>query len=145
MPGKVNPVMPEMLIQSAHYSMGLCQIVTRCGQDGQLELNATIPLIAHCLLTSINILTNSAQTFADRCVTGLKANKERCQDYAEEALGLATVLNRHIGYDKAAEIAKIAFEEGRSIKEIALRRGVLDEETLSRILDPAQMLGEKSN
>jgi fumarate hydratase class II len=141
MPGKVNPVMSEMLVQSAHYSIGLCQTVTRCGQDGQLNLNATIPLIAHCLLTSIKILANGAQTFADRCVSGLEANQERCQSYAENALGLATALNPHIGYDKAAEIAKIAFKEGKSIKEIALRMKVLDEATLARILDPRQMLG----
>ena len=141
MPGKVNPVMSEMLVQSAHYSISLCQTVTRCGQDGQLNLNATIPLIAHCLLTSIKILANGAQTFADRCVSGLEANQERCQSYAENALGLATALNPHIGYDKAAEIAKIAFKEGKSIKEIALRMKVLDEATLARILDPRQMLG----
>jgi fumarate hydratase class II len=141
MPGKVNPVMSEMLVQSAHYSIGLCQTVTRCGQDGQLDLNATIPLIAHCLLTSIKILANSTQTFADRCVSGLEANEARCLSYAENALGLATALNSHIGYDKAAEIAKKAFDEGQSIKEIALRMRVLDEATLARILDPAQMLG----
>ncbi|MFQ3242917.1 MAG: aspartate ammonia-lyase, partial [Lentimonas sp.] len=118
-----------------------CQTVTRCGQDGQLDLNATIPLIAHCLLTSIKILANGAQTFADRCVSGLEANQERCQSYAENALGLATALNPHIGYDKAAAIAKSAFKEGKSIKEIALRMKVLDEATLARILDPRQMLG----
>lgn len=145
MPGKVNPVMSEMLVQSAHYTIGLCQTVTRCGQDGQLDLNATIPLIAHCQLTSIKILANGAQRFADRCVSGLEANKDRCQSYAENALGLATELNSHIGYDKAAEIAKIAFMEGTSVKEIALRMKVLDEATLSQILDPAQMLGVSGN
>jgi fumarate hydratase class II len=145
MPGKVNPVMSEMLVQSSHYSISLCQTVTRCGQDGQLDLNATIPLIAHSLLTSIHILANSAQTFADRCVSGLEANEGRCQSYAENALGLATALNSYIGYDKAAEIAKTAYKEGKSVKEIALRLQVLDEATLAQILGPSQMLGTQDD
>ena len=141
MPGKVNPVMSEMLVQASNYAIGLCQTVTRCGQDGQLQLNATLPLIAHCLLQSIRVLSNSAQVFNERCLVGLKPDEDRCRGYAENALGLATALNPHIGYDKASEIAKIAFTEGKYIKAVALEeQQVLDDETLDRILDPQTMI-----
>ncbi len=139
MPGKVNPVMCEMLHQVSNYAIGLCQTVTRCGQDGHLELNANLPLMAHCLLTAIECLAHGAQTFAERCVDGLAANDKRCSSYAENALGLATALNPLIGYDSAANVAKTAHREGISIKEAALGLGILDEATLDRALAPEKM------
>ncbi|MEZ5278417.1 MAG: class II fumarate hydratase [Opitutaceae bacterium] len=134
MPGKVNPVMSEMLVQTCHYAVGLCQTVTRCGQDGHLELNATLPLIAHCLLTSIRCLANASRTFATHCVEGLGADFKRCFDYAHNALGLATLLNPHIGYDHAAKVAKTAHTDGISIKAAALKLGFLDDASLDEIL-----------
>jgi fumarate hydratase, class II len=143
MPGKVNPVMCEMLVQASHYCIGLCQTVTRCGQDGQLELNATVPLIAHCLLQSIEVLSNGTKLFADRCISDLKVDEQQCQEYAVNSLGLATALNPFLGYDKAAEVAKVAFTSGKSIQQVAQEMRLLDDETLTRILDPRNMTGDK--
>ena len=140
MPGKVNPVMSEMLVQVCIYVQGLSQSVSICGRDGHFELNVTLPLIAHCLHESIECLANGARTFADRCVVGIEANETRCRELVERSLMLVTALNPHIGYDNAAKVAKQAFAEGKTLKEVVLELGLLDESTLNAALDPLTMV-----
>jgi len=139
MPGKVNPVMSEMLIQVCHYVQGLTQTVALCGRDGQFELNVTLPLIAHALHESIACLAQGAAVFAERCVAGLEADEERCRSLVDRSLMLVTALNPYIGYDVAASVAKEAHATGRTLREIVLARGLLDEATLDRALDPRSM------
>ncbi|MDQ8205529.1 class II fumarate hydratase [Pelagicoccus sp. SDUM812003] len=139
MPGKVNPVMPEMLVQVSHYAIGQCQTVTRCGQDGHFELNATMPLIAHCIHSSIHCLANGITTFAKRCIADLKANESTCSHHAHNAIGLATALNPHVGYDTASSLAQKAHETGESVKATALAQNILSEEKLDEILDPKRL------
>jgi len=139
MPGKVNPVMSEMLVQVCHYVNGLCQCVSRCGQDGHFELNVTIPLIAHCLHASVECLSNGARLFAERCVEGLAANEAQCRRHVERSLMLVTALAPEIGYDKAAEAAKLAHSEGLTLKEAVLRLGLLEADAYDAALDPLKL------
>jgi len=141
MPGKVNPVMSEMLVQACLYAMGQCQTVTYCGRDGHFELNVTIPLIAYALHESIHVLGNGAQVFAEKCVAGITVNEEQCRAFVERSLMLVTALNPHIGYDNAARVAKKAFAENKTLKEVVLEEGLMDEATLDKALDPMSMVG----
>ncbi len=141
MPGKVNPVMSEMLIQVCHYVQGLTQTVVLCGRDGQFELNVTLPLMAHALHESIACLAQGAAVFAERCVAGLDADIDRCRSFVDRSLMLVTALNPHIGYDAAASVAKEAHATGKTLREVVLARGLLDAETLDRALDPGSMIG----
>jgi fumarate hydratase, class II len=139
MPGKVNPVMSEMLVQVCLYVHGLSQSVMMCGRDGHFELNVTLPLMAHCLHESIHCLANGITTFTARCVTGLEADAERCRELVNRSLMLVTALNPHIGYDAAAAVAKEAFATGKSLRDVVLSKGLLDAATLDRALDPRTM------
>lgn len=139
MPGKVNPVMCEMLIQVCIYVIGSCQSVTLCGRDGQFELNVTIPLIAYLLHDSIECLSNGILVFSNRCIKGILPNEKRCKELVDRSLMLVTALNPHIGYDKAAYVAKKAFNEDKSLKEIILDEKILPESKLEKILDPLSM------
>ncbi len=141
MPGKVNPVMSEMLIQVCHYVQGLTQTVLLCGRDGQFELNVTLPLMAHALHESIACLAQGAAVFAERCVAGLDADVDRCRSFVDRSLMLVTALNPFIGYDAAASVAKEAHATGKTLREVVLARGLLDAETLDRALDPGSMIG----
>jgi len=143
MPGKVNPVMSEMLVQVCLYVQGLCNTVVMCGRDGHFELNVTIPLIAYALHESIECLGNACRVFADKCVQGLKVDQDRCNELLERSLMLVTALNPHIGYDKAAYVAKKAYEENKTLKEILLAEGMLDEASIERALDPKTMIEMK--
>lgn len=140
MPGKVNPVMSEMVVQVAAYVQGMAQTVTLCGRDGHFELNVTIPVIAKALLDSIELLSNASETFALRCVTGIEANAEHCEELVGRSLMLVTALNPHIGYENAAKLAKKAFEENRTLREVALESGMIDQTTLDQALDPMKMI-----
>lgn len=140
MPGKVNPVMSEMLVQVGLYVHGLTHTVTACGRDGHLELNVTLPLIAHCLHEAIHCLANGTRAFTEKCVTGLEADAERCRELMERSLMLVTALNPHLGYDVSASVAKEALATGKSLREIVLARGLLDAATLDRALDPRAMV-----
>jgi len=142
MPGKVNPVMSEMLVQVGLYVQGLTQTAVLCARDGHLELNVTIPLLAHTLHESIRCLASAARVFTERCVNGLEANEERCRELVEHSLMLVTALNPVIGYDAAASVAKEAFATGRTLRQVVLDRGLLDAATLDRLLDPSSMLGD---
>ena len=140
MPGKVNPVMSEMLIQVAIYVQGLMQSVIIAGRDGHFELNATIPIIAHCLHESIECLSNSIKIFTEKCLTGIKANESRCQELVDQSLMLATALNEHIGYDQSAIIAKTAYKENKTLKEVLLEKNLMNEKEIEKILNPKSML-----
>lgn len=139
MPGKVNPVMSEMLVQVGHYVQGLTQTVAACGRDGHFELNVTLPLIAHCLHEAITCLANGARVFTEKCVAGLEADAERCRELMERSLMLVTALNPHIGYDAAAAVAKEALATGKSLRAVVLARGLMDAATLDRALAPLAM------
>lgn len=139
MPGKVNPVMSEMLVQVCLYAQGLAQTVVNCGRDGHLELNVTLPLMAHCLHEAIHCLANGAAVFADRCISGLEADVARCRELVDRSLMLVTALNPHIGYDAAAAVAKEAHATGRTLREIVLSRKLMDAAALDRALDPLEM------
>ncbi len=139
MPGKVNPVMSEMLIQVGLYVQGLAQTVMACGREGQLELNATLPLQAYCLHEAITCLANGADLFATRCVEGLSADTAHCADLAAHSLMLVTALTPQLGYDLAAEVAKQAQAQGLSLGEVLLQRGLMSKAEIERLLDPLRM------
>jgi len=140
MPGKVNPVMCEMLVQTCLYVQGLCQTVAMSGRDGHFELNVTIPMIAYTLHQSITCLSNGARLFAERCIEGLEANVEKIDMHLRHSLMLVTALNPHIGYEKAAHVAKRAFRERKTLREVVLEEGLLDESTLDEALNPKHMV-----
>jgi fumarate hydratase class II len=133
MPGKVNPVMPEMVIQVAAQVIGNDAAITLCGQGGFFELNTMLPVIALNLIESIEILASAAGLFAERCVAGISANRERCRSYIEQSLALSTYLVPYIGYDKASEISKEALNTGKTVRDVALRKAILPEEKLDEI------------
>jgi fumarate hydratase, class II len=124
MPGKVNPVIPEVVIQVAGQVIGNDAAITIGGSQGQFELNVRVPLIARNLLDSIKLLTSASRLLGEKCVAGLEANEEMTTRHAEATLATATALNPHIGYDRAADIVKAAAESGRSLREVALEQGV---------------------
>ncbi|MEX2381521.1 MAG: class II fumarate hydratase [Opitutales bacterium] len=139
MPGKVNPVMCEMLVQVSMYTMGLSNTVVLCGRDGHFELNVTMPLIAYALHESVTCLANGSLTFARECVAGLEADEEACLAWVNRSLMLVTALNPYIGYDKAAAVAKQAFAEGKTLREVVLENALMDEKTLDEALEPMKM------
>jgi fumarate hydratase, class II len=139
MPGKVNPVMSEMLVQVGLYVHGLAQTVVMCGRDGHFELNVTLPLIAHCLHESIHCLARGARVFAEECVRGIEADAARCRELVDRSLMLVTALNPFIGYDQAAAVAKEAHATGRTLREIVLERKLMDAGALDRALEPLAM------
>ena len=139
MPGKVNPVIAEMLTMVAFQVVGNDVAVALAVQAGQLELNVMMPLMAHDGLQSAEILANACRVFRERCVEGITADADRCRDYALRSLGLATALNPILGYAAAAEIAKEAGSTGRTIADVVRARGILPEETLAGVLDPVAM------
>src|SRR3954471_12894942 len=134
MPGKVNPVIPEVVLQVAAQVIGNDTAITIGGMQGQFELNVRVPLIARNLLGSIGLLTAASTLLARKCVDGIEANLEGCERSAEGTLAVATALNPYIGYDKASEIVKDASASGRTLREVAREHGV-DEETLDKALD----------
>src|ERR671922_27176 len=134
MPGKVNPVLPEVVLQVSAQVIGNDTAITVGGMQGQFELNVRIPLIARNLLQSIHLLSTTSTLFAEKCVEGIQANLEGCERSAESTLAVATALNPYIGYDKAADIVKEAAASGRTLREVAREHGV-DEATLDEALD----------
>ena len=139
MPGKVNPVMSEMLVQVGVYTIGLANMVTLCGRDGHFELNVMMPLMAHALHESIHCLANGCRVFARQCVAGLEADPARCRELVDRSLMLVTALNPHIGYDAAASVAKEALAKNKTLREVVLARGLMDAATLDRALEPLSM------
>jgi aspartate ammonia-lyase len=135
MPGKVNPSMAEMLSMVCFQVMGNDLTVTLASQAGQLELNVMMPVIAYNVLWSMDILKNGLREFDKRCVSGIKADKKRCRDYAERSISIVTVLNPIIGYSKAADIAKIAVKTGKSIIEVVKEKDILSEKEIKKIFN----------
>ena len=140
MPGKVNPVMSEMLIQVGAQVMGNDATIGFSGAFGNFELNVMLPVIAHNLLESIEILSTGSRVFADECVKPLTANKERCEGLIEGSLAMCTSLAPVIGYDAAAAIAKDAFATGRTVREVAIEKSGLSAERVAEVLDPKKQL-----
>ncbi len=139
MPGKVNPVMAEMLNMVAFQVLGNDATITYASQAGQLELNVMMPVIAYNLLQSIEIAANGVVAFTQRCVKGIEVDREKCMSYVEWSTAMATALSPRLGYEKAAEIAKRAFAEGRTVREVALREGELSAEELEELLNADRM------
>ena len=139
MPGKVNPVMAEMLNMVCFQVIGNDLTVAMAAQAGQLELNVMMPVINYNLLQSLEILKNGVKAFTERCVKGIKADKARCREFAEKSVGLATILNPFIGYEKAAVIAKEAVITGKTIREIVLEKGILSKKEIDKIFNPMAM------
>src|ERR1051325_709714 len=141
MPGKVNPVMCEMLVQVCCQVIGNDAAITFAGASGHLQLNAMIPVIAHNLLQSIELLARGVEVFAKRCVAGLEPNVARLEENVEKSLALATALVPAIGYDRAAEIAKEAERTNQSVRAVAANLSGLDAATLEQLLDPKRQAG----
>jgi fumarate hydratase class II len=139
MPGKVNPVMSEMVVQVAAQVMGNDLAVCIGGRDGHYELNVMMPMMAHNILESTRLLAAAARVFTERCVKGIEANEERCAELIEGSLAMCTSLAPIIGYDKAAAIAKEAYETGKTVRQVAQEHKVLSDEELDKILDPMSM------
>ncbi len=139
MPGKYNPVIGEMTSMVCFQVMGYDTAIAMSAQAGQLELNVMMPLIAYNLIHSIEILGNTIQQLGKRCLAGIVAIEDRCRDYAEGSLALVTALNPHIGYLKAAAVAKESLETGKSIRAVVLGQGLMTEEALAKVLDLEKM------
>ena len=136
MPGKVNPVIPEAVAQSAIKVMGNDVIITQACSSGNLELNQFMPLIAHSLLENLQLLTNSCEIFRELCVNGLKANEAVCRKQVENSTAVVTALIPEIGYKKASEIVKVASERKISIKKAALQLQYIDEIRFAELITP---------
>lgn len=141
MPGKINPVMCEMVVQVGAQVIGNDAVITLGGLAGNFELNTMMPVIAYNLLQAIDLLTNATRVFTRRCVAGLEADTERSQGNIERSLAMVTALAPAIGYDQAAKIAKVAFETGRTVRAVAEEMAGLDQVQLDRLLDPRAQTG----
>ncbi|QIA27503.1 class II fumarate hydratase [Thermaerobacter sp. PB12/4term] len=139
MPGKVNPVMSEMLMMVCAQVIGNDAAIAVSNTHGNFELNVMMPVMAHNLLQSIELLANGAATFTERCVRGIEANRERCEALIEGSLAMVTSLVPRLGYDTAADIAKEAYASGRTVRQLILEKGLLSEEETARLLDPRRM------
>lgn len=139
MPGKINPVIPEVVSQVAYLIIGHDYTITMAAEAGQLELNAFEPVLFHHLFESIDTLKEAAATLTKHCITGITANKEQCEEYIEKSVGISTALCPYIGYAKSAEIAKKSLKTGISVKDLVLQEGLLKEEELKEILKPEKM------
>jgi fumarate hydratase class II len=139
MPGKVNPVMAESVMQVCAQVIGNDAAISLGGLSGNFELNVMMPVMAHNLLQSIDLLANVATQFTERCLKGLEADRERCEALIEESLAMCTALAPEIGYDRAAEIAKKAYESGQTVREVALAEKVLPDYELEHLLKPRPM------
>ena len=139
MPGKVNPVIAESLIQVGAKVIGNDLVITFGGQGGNFELNAMMPVMAYSLIQSIQILASGGDNFRKKCIEGLRANEQRCGEMVEQSLALATALTPEIGYERAAEIAKKAYTSNKTIKEVTKEEGLFPEEKLDSLLDPTRM------
>ncbi|MDX8389677.1 MAG: class II fumarate hydratase [Mariprofundaceae bacterium] len=140
MPGKVNPVIAESLAQVAAQVIGNDAAITVGGASGLLELNVMLPMIAHNLLESEQLLTNACNIFADKCIAGMEANPQQCSDQIEWSMSMVTSLAPIIGYDQAAALAKRAVEENKTVRQLCIDENVLPENELDRLLDPTGML-----
>lgn len=140
MPGKVNPIIPEVVNQVAFEVIGNDLMVTMAAEAGQLELNAMEPVIAYNLFTSLDMLGRACRTLVNRCILGITANREHCRLMVENSIGLVTALNPLLGYEKASQIAEEALRTGKSVVEVVLEKGYLNREELEKVLSPQRMI-----
>ena len=140
MPGKVNPVIPEVMSQICYKVMGNDLCVTMAGDAAQMELNAMEPVMAQCCFESLDLMMNGFDTLRTRCIVGITANEERCKNEVHNSIGVVTALNPVIGYKNSTKIAKEALETGRSVYDLILEHDILDKEDLDKILSPENML-----
>ena len=140
MPGKVNPVIPEVMNQVCYKVIGNDMTIALASDNGQLELNVMEPVIAYCLFESIHLLTNGLDTLRTHCIEGIEANVEHCRKMVENSIGIVTMLNPIIGYKESTKIAKEASETGRGVYELVLEHGILTKEQLDWILRPENMI-----
>jgi fumarate hydratase class II len=145
MPGKVNPVIPESLIQVCVQVIGNDSAITLAGLSGNFELNVMMPLIAYNLLQSLSLLANGVNNFSKKCVKGLKADRKRCEEMIEKSLALATALTPIIGYEEGARIAKKAYLQNKTIREVVEEERLFLKEELNRLLDPRRMIAPTSS
>jgi fumarate hydratase class II len=136
MPGKINPVICESVLQVAAHVQGCDATIAICGQAGNFELNVMMPIMALRLLEAIGFTANVVRIFTDKCVAGIEANEQRCKELVEQSLAMVTALAPVIGYDRAAEIAKEAFHTGKTIRDVARARKILPDNKLNTLLDP---------
>ena len=139
MPGKVNPVIPELVNQVCYQIIGYDSVISMAAEASELELNMAEPLIVYDLLHGMMLLKNACISLASRCISGIKANRDQCRFYVENSIGLATALNPHLGYEKAAAIAKEALASGGKVYDLVLKKGWLTQEKLDDILKPENM------
>lgn len=145
MPGKVNPVIPEVVNQVAFQVIGSDVTITMASEGGQLQLNVFEPVIAYNLFNSINMMKNAFETLAYRCVCRITANKERCHELVINSIGLVTALNPSIGYENSTMVAKEALKSGKSVYEIVLEKGLLSKDELDEIIKPENMIKPRLN
>jgi fumarate hydratase class II len=141
MPGKVNPVMSEMALMVAAQVIGNDATIAFAGSGlgSTFELNVMMPVMAYNLLQSVDLLAKAARVFADRSAAGIEANRERCESLVEQSLAMCTSLAPAIGYDKAADIAKESFKTGKTVRQVAAERKVMDDAALDKTLDARRM------
>lgn len=139
MPGKINPVIPEVVNQVAFNAIGNDMTITMAAEAGQLELNAFEPIIFYCLFQSIDTIAYAVNTFVDNCVIGITANETRCRYFVENSVGIITAICPYVGYQKAADIAKEAIKTGESVRKLIIEKGLLTKEQMDEIMDPVQM------
>lgn len=139
MPGKVNPVLSEAMMMVAARVMGNHTTITIGGQHGNFELNVMMPVMAHAMLESVSILAGAMDAFRTGCLIGIKADRDRCRELLELNPSIATALNRTIGYDMASKVAKKSAAEKKSVRDVVLEMGLMDESTLNEVLDVRHM------
>jgi fumarate hydratase, class II len=139
MPGKVNPVIAESVVMAAVHVIGNDTAITLAGLSGNLELNVMMPVMTHNVLESIRLLAASALNFTDKCIAGIRADRERAAELIEQSLAMCTALAPEIGYDRAAAIAKESYQSGKTVRQVALEKKILPPEKLEEILDPMRM------
>ena len=146
MPGKVNPVMSEMVLQVAAQVVGNDATITWAAAMGSsFELNVMMPVMAYNLLQSIDLLSSAARVFADRCVAGLAVNRERCESLVEQSLAMCTSLAPIVGYDVAAEIAKTSFKTGQTVRQVATERKLMSDAELNKAMDARRMTSPQAD
>ncbi|MDA3956689.1 lyase family protein, partial [Oceanispirochaeta sp.] len=142
MPGKVNPVIPEMVIQVSAFLQGKALSVSIANQHGPLQLNMMMPLVSHETLTALNLLAETTRVFAVNCIDGIRADEENCLHAIEGSLAMITPVALTIGYDQAAQLAYKAYKEKRTVREVLYESGLLEKGKIDRLLDPSSMTGE---
>ena len=140
MPGKVNPVIPEVMSQAAFCIIGNDMAITMAAEAGQLELNFAEPVLYHKLFESLVALTGAVRTFVDNCVTGITANPERCRELVDGSVGVITAICPKLGYKESADIAKRAIKTGESVRDVLKEKNILSDEEIHRLLDPETMV-----